>query len=115
MPLRMPTSLGRPVAAVVTLVGLLAVAGCGSAVPAPKEFADYVSPSGRFACEYPKDWEADGAGKPDSPNSWAKFTKGQAQIRVEADLAGSLYGDMAKSQGDGFGGDVAPPVSRIHP
>ena len=95
--------------------GLLAASGCGGSVPAPKTFTAYQSPSGRFACDYPQGWQVEGAGKPDSPNSWAKFTQGHAEIRVEADLAGSLFGDMAKSSGGMLGGDDEPPVAKIHP
>lgn len=95
--------------------GWLVGSGCGGAVPAPKSFTAYHSPSGRFSCDYPKDWETDGAGKPDSPNAWAKFSKGQAEIRVEADLAGSLFGDMAKAGGAMFGANEEPPVAKIHP
>lgn len=88
--------------------------GCGSAVPAPTKFVAYQSPDGRWSCERPDGWEADGGGKPDSPNSWAKFTKGNAEIKIDADLAGSLFGDIAKSGGN-FGGEQEPPVAKVHP
>jgi len=39
---------------------------------------------------------------------------GGAEIRVEADFAGSLFGDIAKA-GGGFGGNSEPPVARVHP
>ncbi|AGA29525.1 hypothetical protein [Singulisphaera acidiphila] len=108
-------SLKASAASVGLIFGFLASSGCGGAVPAPKAFIAYHSPSGRFSCDYPQGWEAEGAGKPDSPNAWAKFSKGHAAIRVEADLAGSLFGDMAKSSGAMFGGEEEPPVARIHP
>jgi hypothetical protein len=113
--MRIRSYLDVPAASVCVALGLLALSGCGGAVAAPKTFVAYHSPSGRFSCDYPTGWEADGAGKPESPNSWAKFTKGHAEIRVEADLAGSLFGDMAKSSGSTFGADDEPPVARIHP
>jgi len=106
---------GRPTAAVCVLFGLLAIPGCGGAVPAPKAYVTYHSTDGRFDCDCPKGWEASGAGKPDSPNCWAKFTKGSAEIRVDADFAGSLFGDIAKSTGSMFGGEAEPPVARVHP
>jgi hypothetical protein len=97
------------------LAGLVAFTGCGGAVPAPTAFVPYHSPDGRFSCDYPKGWEAAGGGKADSPMSWAKFTSGGAEIRVDADFAGSLYGDIAKAQGAGMGGDAEPAVARVHP
>lgn len=105
----------RPTAAACALVGLLAISGCGGAVPAPAAFTAYNDTGGRFTCDAPKGWEVTGGGKPDSPNSWAKFTSGNAEIRVEADLAGSLFGDMAKASGSMLGNDAEPPVAKIHP
>jgi hypothetical protein len=106
----------RPLWAVgLLIVALVEISGCAGAVPAPTEFVAYSDTGGRFACDRPKDWESDGGGKPDSPNSWAKFTSGNAEIRVEADLAGSLFGDIAKSSGAAFGGEEEPPVAKIHP
>jgi hypothetical protein len=94
---------------------MLAGSGCGGAVPAPKSFAIYNSTDGRWSCEYPKGWEQDGGGKSDSPNSWGKFTSGNAEIHVTADFAGSLFGDMAKAAGNAFGGDAEPAVAKVHP
>ena len=42
---------------------LVGVTGCGGSVPAPNAFVPYNSPTGRFSCDYPKGWEADGGGK----------------------------------------------------
>jgi hypothetical protein len=109
------SSLGRLAMAICVVSGALSAPGCGGSVPAPTAFKEYGSPSGRFACEYPEGWEATGAGKPDSPNSWAKFTKGSAEIQVEADLAGSLYADMARAGGGMTGENPEPPVAKIHP
>lgn len=105
----------RQAAAVGMLLGLLAVPGCGGAVPAPTAFATYNSPCGRFSCEYPKGWGVEGGGKPESPTSSAKFTMGNAEILVSTDLAGSLMGDIAKSSGSMYGGDAEPPVAKVHP
>jgi len=92
----------------------MAISGCAGAVPAPTAFVAYSDTGGRFSCDYPKGWQAEGGGKPDSPNSWAKFSSGNALIQVTADLAGSLYGDIAKSSGAMFGNDNEPPAAKIH-
>lgn len=109
--MRYRPSTRRPASA-LAVVALLAAAGCNGNVPAPTAYNDT---GGRFTVDYPKGWQADGGGKPDSPNSWAKFTQGNAEIRVDADLAGSLFGDMAKASGGMFGNDAEPPVAKIHP
>ena len=83
-------------------------------MPAPKAFVPYNSTDGRFSCDCPKGWEATGGGKPDKPISWAKFTAGNAEIRVDTDFAGSLFGDMAKA-GSAMSGDSEPPAAKVHP
>ena len=105
----------RLVASVCTVAGVLGISGCGGAVPAPKAFVVYHSPDGRFSCDYPKGWEAEvGAGKSDAPYSYAKFTMGNAEILVDADFAGSLFGDIAKASGS-MAGETEAPVARVHP
>ncbi len=112
----MESILGRPTSVVCVLFGLLGVAGCGGAVPAPTAFVPYDSPDGRFSCDYPKGWEVQiGAGKPDAPYSFAKFTKGNAEIRVDADFAGSLFGDMARASGAMAGANAEAPAAKVHP
>jgi hypothetical protein len=111
--------LSRPsVKGLIATAGFLALlaglTGCGGEVPAPKAFAQYNSPDGRFSCDYPKGWEAAGGGKADKPISWAKFTAGNAEIRVDADFAGSLFGDIAKA-GSAMSGDEEPPAAKVHP
>jgi hypothetical protein len=105
----------RPFVSVLAVALLAATAGCGGAVPAPTAYATWLDKGGKFVCDYPKGWEADGGGKPDSPNSWAKFTAGAAEIKVDSDIAGSLLGDMAGAGRGGFGQNEEPPVARIHP
>src|SRR5262245_64629917 len=104
----------RSAATGCVFLAMLAVSGCGGAVPAPSEFVTYHSTDGRFDCDCPKGWETDGGGKPESPNCWAKFTKGGAEVDINADLAGSLFGDIAKAGGAGLGGDSEPPLARVH-
>ena len=94
---------------------LSAVTGCGGSVPAPTAFVAYNSPDGRFACDYPKGWEVAGGGKADLPYASTRFTSGNAEIRVDTDFAGSLFGDIAKAGGAGAGGDAEAPVAKVHP
>jgi hypothetical protein len=113
--MRARSFFGRPTAAFYVLCGLLAIPGCGGTVPAPKAFVAYHSPDGKFSCDYPKGWETVvGAGKPDAPYSYARFTKGNAEIRVDADFAGSLFGDMAKA-GAAMSNNPEAPAARVHP
>jgi hypothetical protein len=106
---------GRLGAVVCALSGVLAVAGCGGSVATPKAYVTYHSTDGRFDCDCPKGWETDGGGKPESPNCWAKLSSGNAEIKVNADFAGSLFGDMAKAGQGALGADAEPPVARVHP
>jgi hypothetical protein len=105
----------RKVVAACALAGLIALPGCGGEVPAPTGFVECVDKGAQFICDGPKGWEVDAGGKADSPNSFAKFTKGGAEIKVVADFAGSLFGDMAKASGAGLGADAEPPVAKVHP
>ena len=104
----------RLIATVWMLSVVAGMAGCGGSVPAPIGFAQYNSPDGRFSCDYPKGWQAEGGGKADKPISWAKFTAGNAEIRVDADFAGSLFGDIAKS-GNALSGSDEAPSAKVHP
>ena len=40
---------------------------------------------------------------------------GNAEIRVDADFAGSLFGDIAKAGAGTLGGDAEAPVAKVHP
>ncbi len=113
--MRTRSFLGRTTWAVCAFFSLLGVPGCGGEVPAPKAFVTYNAPNGRFACDYPKGWEVTGStSKAESPLSAAKFSMGNAEIKVSADLAGSLFGDITRSTGS-MGGDDEPPVAKVHP
>ena len=108
-------SVRSGITALISLAVVIAVAGCGSGpVAAPTTFSQYNAKDGTFACEYPDGWEAKGGGK--NGPLWATFASGAAEIRVNADLAGSLMGDMA---GVGIaGGDMVSsdlePVAKVH-
>ena len=96
---------------------LLAVSGCGSApAAAPTAYAEYNSPGGTFACDYPEGWQADGGGK--RGLEWAKFKSGSSEIRVDTGVAGSLMGDIAGSLGGASGeeelGPEFEPVHAVH-
>lgn len=80
--------------------------GCGGSVPAPKAFVPMGSNDGRFACEFPQGWETELGGNTDY--SWCKARSGSADIKVDADLAGSLMGDIARAGGDDESGENAP-------
>ena len=92
----------------------LAIPGCGGQVSAPTSFVTCLDKGGQFVCDAPKGWEVDAGGKPDSPNSFAKISSGGAMISVMSDLAGSLYGDMAKAGGGMMGGESEHPSARVH-
>ena len=83
-------------AALAAVVGWSLLVGCDSGpVEAPTAYGEYNSRDGTFACEYPESWSADGGGK--NGPQWATFASGTAEIRVDADLAGSLLGGIAGS------------------
>jgi hypothetical protein len=102
---------------VVAATAFAAFAGCGgSPAKAPTAYADYNSPGGTFACQYPEGWEADGGGK--RGLEWAKFTSGSSEIRVDTGVAGSLMGDIAGTLGGKTGeeelGPEFEPVHDVH-
>jgi hypothetical protein len=87
-----------------------------------------------FRIAYPQGWKQEGGGRA-GELSWAEFSKGEAKIRVNADLKGSLLGDIMKATSGGGGGmvDVSgvpgapaglddamdaderkPPIQRLH-
>ncbi|HID77406.1 MAG TPA: hypothetical protein EYP56_15605 [Planctomycetaceae bacterium] len=94
--------------------------GCGQAPTIPSSYKQYNAKNGAFQCDYPEGWEAQGAGKREAFHS-AKFSSGSATIKITADLAGSLMGDIAESfggLGDAGGlaeeGEDLSPVAEIH-
>ncbi len=74
----------------------LASAGCAGKAVVPTSYDTYNSKDGSFQIQYPAGWETDGGDK--SGYAWAKFTSGGAVISVDANMAGSLMGDIAKSK-----------------
>ena len=97
----------------VLLVALAGMAGCGSGpVAAPTEYANYNSPGGTFACEYPKGWQADGGGK--RGLEWAKFKSGPAEIKIDTGVAGSLMGDISGSFSGGSTEELGPEFEPVH-
>lgn len=96
-------------------IATVMLCGCGSApINAPTAYTQYNHKDGTFAFDYPEGWEADGGGK--NGPSWATIKSGPAEIRVTADLAGSLVGDIAGSLGGGSDAPIAElePVAKVH-
>lgn len=94
-----------------TVIGL---AGCGQSVPAPSSYKEFSAKNGTFSCSAPSDWDVEGGDGTRTEYSMCTFTKGAASIRVEADLAGSLHADIAKSANARMGGEVESPVAAVH-
>jgi hypothetical protein len=94
---------------------LLALAGCAGETVMPTTYNTYDAKDGSFQIEYPAGWEVTAGGSNGYP--WVKFTSGSAQVMVDANIAGSLMGDIAKLAGPTVvveGGENAPPVEKIH-
>jgi hypothetical protein len=83
------------------IAGLSSLAGCSEPVSAPTKFDPYKSQDSAFSCTYPDGWTMEQGAHGDNSDSWAKFTKGSAEIRVRADVGGSLMGDIAKASAFG--------------
>jgi len=73
---------------------------------------EFAPKDGAFHLRYPKGWETETGSRPDNTWSWAKFTKGSAQIHVIADIAGSLMTGNANAEHE-EGSELAP-VHRAH-
>jgi hypothetical protein len=99
-------------------------------VGAVTALASYAAEDKAFHCVYPEGWKKDGGGRANEI-SWAEFSKGDASIYINANLQGSLMGDIMKAPGGGVpdmsgvpgaGGEIAeasadvrkPPVERLH-
>lgn len=92
------------------------VSGCGSPT-VPDSYEDYNSNKGVFQCKAPAGWETAGAGR-DTYIS-AKFSSAGAEIKISADLTGSLMGDIASSQNQMLGLEPAEaeelsPIAQVH-
>jgi hypothetical protein len=93
--------------------GCWLIAGCGEAVTAPKSYSEFSSKDGAFTCKYPAGWEVEGGGGTRGEYSQTKFIKGPAEIRIEADLAGSLMAGPSQADDAPYGSDMKP-VARVH-
>jgi hypothetical protein len=96
-------------------VGLL-LSGCGSPT-VPDSYETYNSNKGVFQCKAPSGWERAGGGR-DTYIS-AKFSSGGAEIKISADMKGSLVGDIAAAQNQmaGLGPGEAEelsPIAQVH-
>jgi hypothetical protein len=107
-------------AASVTAAGMF-LAGCrAEKVAAPTSYASFAADDKSFQCIYPTGWKAVGSSS-QGIRSGAVFSKGSAKIDVDADLQGSLMGDIARSANSmvgsvapGLAGRTRPPVETLH-
>jgi hypothetical protein len=97
-------------------LALLAISGCGGRAVVPASYNTFNSKDGSFQIQYPAEWTADSGDR--SGYAWAKFTSGSAEIMVDANVAGSLIGDIAKTGilPIGIAGNAADrtPVAAAH-
>lgn len=118
-----PLAWSLTAACLVTLFGggaYVFVAMQPERVQAPTAYAKFAANDKAFKCEYPQGWKAR-QGQPQGIASWADFKKGSAQIEINADLQGSLQGDILAAQqrmsenmggesGSGGMGGGMPPI-----
>jgi hypothetical protein len=102
--------------AMLVICAALALSGCSEPAVVPTAYQIYNHKDGSFKIEYPQGWEVQSGGK--GKLAWAKFTSGDASIRVDTSEFGSLHGSIAQSMGVMEGGaDNAgkrEPVSVVH-
>src|SRR5687768_14476653 len=78
-----------------------ALTGCGGGpVPAPTSYTPFEHKEGGWGVEYPEGWDASAGGKKQSTGT---FKKGSASIKLQSDLAGSLF------SGGGGSNKIGPP------
>lgn len=110
------TNMNAVLVTLATFVGGGLLVGCGSTpLTAPTAYNEFNSTDGTFACDYPADWSADGGGR--RGPEWATFRSGPAEIRINADVVGSLMGDIARSVGPRDGEMLTladEPVHKVH-
>jgi hypothetical protein len=70
------------------------LSGCGEPTTMPKSYNTLVAADKSFKIDYPAEWTADSGGK--GGYAWAKFTSGSSEISVNANVVGSLMGDLPK-------------------
>jgi hypothetical protein len=98
----------------LTVVAATGLAGCSGSAVVPTAYGEYNARDGTFACARPEGWEYDGGGK--NGPQWATFQSGPAEIRISADLVGSLMGGIPSgSLPEGMEEVVElEPVHRVH-
>jgi hypothetical protein len=100
---------------------MLCSTGCASErVAAPAKYTKYEASDRAFSCSAPEGWESVSSAS-QGTRSGALFRKGGALIDVDADLQGSLMGDIARATGNigaglvpGMEGKRKPPVETVH-
>ena len=70
-------------------------------VSAPKSFSAFKAKDGSFSCMAPDGWNK-ASGEMMGIAGRARFRKGEAEVDITSDLAGSLMADIAKATGAGM-------------
>ncbi|HEU4752043.1 MAG TPA: hypothetical protein VFU47_02965 [Armatimonadota bacterium] len=125
-----PLAWGLTALCCFTLVGglaFIAVASAPEPVKPISSFGTFTAKDKAFACAYPANWKSRSFGGSNGTLSGGVFQQGSASISVEADLAGSLMGDIMKAPGammsdigsqPGMGAvagpAMKPPVEKLH-
>jgi hypothetical protein len=99
----------RSILMLVFACGMLAIAGCNSAVETPTAYGTWNAKDGTFLIEYPEGWKADGGGK--QGIQWAEFSKGSNVITVDTNLTTSLIGDPTSAIGEDVPEELAPAAA----
>lgn len=103
----------RHVAGLTAVLICVSFGGCGSApLVAPTAYLKYNAKGGTFACEYPDGWSVSGGGK--NGPEWATFASGPAEIRINADVTGSLLGEIAGGFGAGKVEETSIELEAVH-
>lgn len=87
----------------ILLVLFFTVARRPENVPAPTAYRPYVAADKAFACDAPDGWARQGTAA-QAIQSGVVFKQGDAVITIDADLTGSLMGDMMRASSNASGG-----------
>ena len=113
-----PALIGATVVLLLVLVGgaIFLFAGKREPMQAPTSFATFQQKDQEFQVDFPAGWETDDGGKPGSQSPpWAKAWKGDALIKVDTSVSGSLLGTIAGAgQDPNDTPDELKPVMGVH-
>lgn len=74
---------------------------------------EFAAKDGAFKVRHPTGWKAETGSRPDNTYSWASFAEGSANIKVYADIAGSLMSGSDRA-GEYEEGSELAPVHNAH-